>query len=199
MLKGRSSLPNWSCMINQEELERQKAIEEAKRLKEENAIEASGNQTPLFIDEAIKVNKALKRYRPKKLMELQGISQELAELNWQRNQEWNSQESSKYYRAVRLFNGDAYLGLDAESLSTDTINYAQDHLRILSGLYGWLRPLDAIEPYRLEMGTKLKIGRRNDLYAFWSDKITKQVNQEFDGVPILNLASNEYSKVNYAC
>ncbi len=167
----------------------------AKRLKEENSIIATGNQTPLFFEEAVKVNKTLKRLSPKKLMALQNISKDLADTNWQRNQEWNASDENKFYHAVHLFNGDAYQGLEAETLDEQTLNYAQDHLRILSGLYGWLKPLDAIEPYRLEMGTDLKVGRRKDLYHFWSDKVTPQVKKAFGEAPIVNLASNEYSKV----
>jgi cytoplasmic iron level regulating protein YaaA (DUF328/UPF0246 family) len=167
----------------------------AKRLKEENSIVASGNQTPLFFEDAVKVNKAIRRFSPKKLAQLQSISNDLAELNWQRNQEWNTAENRKYYQAVHLFNGDAYLGLDAATLDENTLQYAQDHLRILSGLYGWLKPLDAIEPYRLEMGTNLKVGRRKDLYAFWEDKLAPQLKKEFGDAPIVNLASNEYAKV----
>jgi cytoplasmic iron level regulating protein YaaA (DUF328/UPF0246 family) len=95
---------------------------------------------------------------------------------------------------VHLFNGDAYLGLDADTLDKETLIYAQEHLRILSGLYGWLKPLDAIEPYRLEMGTNLKVGNRKDLYAFWGDKLAPQLQKEFGDAPVVNLASNEYAK-----
>ena len=166
----------------------------AKRLKEENSVIATGNQIPLLFEEAIKVNKAIKRLSPKKLAELQSISLDLATLNWQRNQDWNQTIDRKYYQAVHLFNGDAYLGLDAASLSGEDLAYAQKHLRILSGLYGLLKPLDLIEPYRLEMGTNLKVGRRQNLYEFWKDKIAPKLKQDFVDVPILNLASNEYSK-----
>jgi cytoplasmic iron level regulating protein YaaA (DUF328/UPF0246 family) len=166
----------------------------AKRLKETNAVIATGNQTPLFFEDAVKINKALKRYGPKKLMQLQHISKDLAELNWQRNQDWNTAADRSYYEAVHLFNGDAYVGLDAASLNEDTLDYAQHHLRILSGLYGMLKPLDVIEPYRLEMGTDLKVGRRNNLYAFWADKLAPQLKKEFGDTPVVNLASMEYSK-----
>lgn len=166
----------------------------AKRLKEESSIIAAGNQAPLFFEEAVKINKAVKRLSPKKLVELQSISKDLAELNWQRNQDWNTANDRKYYPAVKLFNGDAYVGLDAATLDDETLEYAQNHLRILSGLYGWLKPKDAIEPYRLEMGTRLKVGRRNDLYAFWEDKLAPQLKKEFGDAPIVNLASNEYAK-----
>ena len=167
----------------------------AKRLKEENPIVATESKTPIFFNEAVKVNEAVKRYSVKKLMALQGISKELAELNWQRNQQWGANKENAHYVAVKLFNGDAYLGLNAETLNEQAMSFAQDHLRILSGLYGWLRPQDAIEPYRLEMGTALKVGRRKDLYHFWTDIITAQVKAEFGDGPVVNLASTEYSNV----
>ena len=167
----------------------------AKRLNEQNEpMLLDQSNIPFFFDEAVKVNSSLKRLSAKKLAELQNISSELASLNRTRNQLWNSRPEEKvYHRAVYLFNGDAYLGLNAESLDSETLDYAQDHLRILSGLYGLLKPLDLIEPYRLEMGTQLKVRRSENLYAFWKAKLTKKIKDDFANQVIINLASKEYS------
>jgi cytoplasmic iron level regulating protein YaaA (DUF328/UPF0246 family) len=169
----------------------------AKRLKEVNPKPLTPETTPVFLPDAHAVNNKLRKLSPKKLMVLQGISKTLAEENAQRNQDWGThkENDAAYYPAVLLFNGDAYLGLNADTLTDDQIEYAQQHLRILSGLYGLLKPLDKIEPYRLEMGTVLKIGRKNNLYEYWSAKVTSQVEYEFPNQTIINLASKEYSKV----
>ena len=153
---------------------------------------------PLFQDEASKVAAIMRKQSEKKLSALMDISKELAHLNYIRYQQWGAQtdDTSKRH-ALLAFKGDVYIGLQAETLTDEQMAYAQDHLRILSGLYGLLRPLDLIEAYRLEMGTKIKIGRKNDLYQFWLDKITKQLKEEMkqtgDSV-LINLASNEYFK-----
>lgn len=153
---------------------------------------------PLFQDEASKVAAIIRKQSEKKLSALMDISKELAHLNYIRYQQWGAQtdDTSKRH-ALLAFKGDVYIGLQAETLTDEQMAYAQDHLRILSGLYGLLRPLDLIEAYRLEMGTKIKIGRKNDLYQFWLDKITKQLKEEMkqtgDSV-LINLASNEYFK-----
>ena len=167
----------------------------AKRLNEQ--IEAQGitaENTPLFFEEAIKVNASLKRNSAKKLAALQNISADLAMLNRDRNQSWNTKvDEAVYYPAVKLFNGDAYLGLDINTVDEETLAYAQDHLRILSGLYGILKPMDLIEPYRLEMGTSLKIRRADNLYAFWRKKLTQHIKSTFQDTTIVNLASKEYA------
>src|SRR5690606_21499316 len=123
----------------------------------------------------------------------------LAELNWQRNQERKyklTSLNSKVRQAVYAFNGDVYTGLDAYSLSSEKVDYLQNHLRILSGLYGYLKPLDLIEPYRLEMGTKLPVSDKKDLYDFWKETLTKSLNKELKKNDVLmNLASNEYFSV----
>src|SRR5690606_21909980 len=124
---------------------------------------------PIFINEAEKVNKALQRKSRKKLMELQGISKSLADLNYRRNQEWNTgRENTR--QAVLAFKGDVYQGLKADEWTERDMEIASQKLLILSGLYGLLRPADRIFPYRLEMGTSLKVGRRDNLYLFWKDK-----------------------------
>ncbi len=139
------------------------------------------------------------RLKPADLQELMGISDKLAQLNHARFQAMTGAPDAETGRPAALaFNGDVYLGLDARSLSTDDLNWAQDHVAILSGLYGVLRPLDAIEPYRLEMGTRLQTRRGGNLYAFWGDRVTQALNAqlgEASGRVVVNCASNEYFKV----
>lgn len=151
----------------------------------------------IFLNEAEKLNAVLKKKSPKKLSELMHISDKLGELNWQRNQEWQlpfTLENSK--QAVFAFKGDVYIGLDTYSLSEEKIEQLQQKLRILSGQYGLLKPLDLMQPYRLEMGTKLKVGRKENLYQFWDTKVTDALNVELGNDEIfINLASNEYFKV----
>ncbi|MEM8986895.1 MAG: peroxide stress protein YaaA [Pseudomonadota bacterium] len=132
------------------------------------------------------------------LKRLMGISDNLADLNYERFQAFKTGgRISGAKQAGLAFNGDVYTGLDAASLSADDLAFAQDHLRILSGLYGLLRPLDAIQPYRLEMGTRLKTERGATLYDFWGDKIAKHINKSLKDAKtpaVVNLASNEYFK-----
>ena len=133
------------------------------------------------------------------LKRLMGISDKLADLNHERFQSFKTRgKPAEAKQAALAFNGDVYQGLEAGTLGADDLAFAQDHLRILSGLYGLLRPLDVIQPYRLEMGTKLKTGRGEDLYDFWGDKVAKEINKALKGHQhkvVLNLASNEYFKV----
>ena len=132
------------------------------------------------------------------LKRLMGLSDKLAELNYVRYQNFQPRftpENAK--QAAYAFRGDTYVGLDADTLSEDDLKYAQDHLRILSGLYGLLRPLDLMQPYRLEMGTKFTNPNGEDLYDFWQDTLTKAVNDDIgaqNGKAVINLASNEYIK-----
>lgn len=125
-----------------------------------------------------------------------GISEKLSELNWQRNQDWHLPFSLKNAKqAVYAFKGDVFTGLDAYTIPLDKMEQLQRKLRILSGQYGLLKPLDLIQPYRLEMGTKLKIGRRKNLYQFWDTKITMALNSELTNNEVfVNLASQEYFK-----
>jgi cytoplasmic iron level regulating protein YaaA (DUF328/UPF0246 family) len=127
-------------------------------------------------------------------MELMDISDKLAELNWQRNQDWKLPFTTKNARpAVYAFNGDVYIGLDAYTIPPAKVNKLQDSLRILSGLYGLLKPLDLIQPYRLEMGTHLPVGENKNLYEFWKKSITDALNEELkEGELFVNLASQEY-------
>lgn len=149
-----------------------------------------------FDDHSQKLLNKVSKLSKNKLIDLMGISKNLAALNHERYQNisWpHTQENAK--PAIDTFRGDVYLGLQAETLSDDDRIFAQQHLRILSGLYGILRPMDLIQPYRLEMGTKLPVGRRKNLYAFWQDKLMEVLNQDIleSGTPaVVNLASNEY-------
>lgn len=153
---------------------------------------------PELLDESGKLVEKLRKMKPEKLSELMNVSASIAELNFHRYQEWNRPFSpGNAKQAVLAFNGDVYTGLDASSLSEKKLQEAQEKLRILSGLYGVLRPLDLMQPYRLEMGTPLSIGRKKDLYAFWGDKITMKIQQAIDesgSKMLVNLASNEYFK-----
>jgi len=132
------------------------------------------------------------------LKRLMHISDNLAELNFERFKAFNLDNKSNSAKPAGLaFDGDVYWGLEAKSLPDETLTYAQDHLRILSGLYGVLRPMDAIQPYRLEMGTKLETPRGKSLYQFWGTGIADQLNTDLEGhadTTIVNLASNEYFK-----
>ena len=171
-------------------------ISPAKSLDFEKEIPISESTECIFLNEAEGLSKVLKKKSAKKLIDLMGISPNLAALNRQRNMDWHlpfSPENSR--QAIYAFNGEVYLGIDAHSIPLDKIGQLQDKLRIISGQYGLLKPLDLIQPYRLEMGTRLKVGRRENLYKFWDTKITKALNDEMDdGEPVVNLASNEYFK-----
>lgn len=157
-----------------------------------------GHTMPRMIDETIKLVDVLKKKNSKKLQDLMSISKNIADLNVERYQNFShdfSEENSK--PAVLAFKGDVYLGLEAETLTKEEIDFAQDHVRILSGLYGLLRPLDLMQPYRLEMGTTLKTRRGSNLYQFWKDRITDLLNEDLEAhenKTIVNLASNEYFK-----
>ena len=152
----------------------------------------------MFESEAILINNKLKTLDVSDLMDLMRISETLADLNVRRNKGFDLFDDSIEKRsAVFAFNGDVYKGFDSFSLSEDKLKYAQNKLLILSGLYGLLRPLDLILPYRLEMGTKINIGTSKNLYAFWKDKTTAKINQlivNHGHSVVLNLASKEYAK-----
>ncbi len=171
-------------------------ISPAKSLDFESNVPTKEFSEALFISEAKKINEVLKKKTPKKLSALMHISEKLGELNWQRNQDWHLPFNlNNAKQAVYAFKGDVYIGLDAYSLPLNKLGQLQNKLRILSGQYGILKPLDLIQPYRLEMGTKLKINRKKNLYEYWGDKLTKALNNELDADELfLNLASNEYFK-----
>lgn len=173
-------------------------VSPAKNLDYDSAAPVDDYTQPELLDEAAALVKVCRQFSPHELSELMGISDKLAGLNAARFSEWRTPFStSKAKQAVFAFNGDVYTGLDAASLSEEDWQYGQKHMRILSGLYGVLKPLDLMLPYRLEMGTKLKTSRGKDLYSFWGDTITQKLNQTLDHLhtdTLINLASNEYFK-----
>ena len=149
-----------------------------------------------FLNEAQYLNNILKEKSPNELSELMNISSSLGELNYQRNNSWSLPFSSKNARqSIYAFSGDVYRGLDSYTIDEDKIDFMQNSVRIISGLYGLLKPLDLIQPYRLEMGTKMPVDDNKNLYEYWRQKITTQLNTDLDkNEPVLNLASNEYFK-----
>lgn len=150
---------------------------------------------PALLDDTAELAARAKRFTRDDLRRLMDVSPALAELNFQRFQAFDSNGKTGSKPAIYAFNGDVYLGFDAASLDKADIAFAQKHVAILSGLYGLLRPLDAIQPYRLEMGSKVDTARGKDLYAFWRDVLTTYVNGITAGLKqptIVNLASNEY-------
>ncbi|MFS4494157.1 peroxide stress protein YaaA [Maribacter sp. 2308TA10-17] len=169
-------------------------ISPAKSLNFESKLPTEKYSKPDFLEQAEKLNKVLVKKKPKALAQLMHISDNLAQLNWQRNQEFSTPFTTENARpAVFAFNGDVYQGLDAYTISEKKLEKLQDTLRILSGLYGILKPLDLMQPYRLEMGTQLKVGRKKNLYEFWKKDLTDYLNSELeDGELFVNLASNEY-------
>lgn len=169
-------------------------VSPAKSLDFEQALPTSRASLPEFLEEAEKLNRILRKKSPRALSKLMDISPELADLNWKRNQDFSTPFTNNNARpAVFAFSGDVYQGLDAWSLPEATYDRLQESLRILSGLYGILRPFDLIQPYRLEMGTPLKIGRKKNLYEFWKKTLTDRLNAELtEGELFINLASNEY-------
>jgi len=169
-------------------------ISPAKSLDFETEIPTKQHSIPAFIEESEKINKVLAKKKPKALMQLMDISSQLAALNWERNQQFSTPFTIENARpALYAFNGDVYQGIDAYTISEDKLSTLQDTLRILSGLYGILKPLDLIQPYRLEMGTSLKLGRKKNLYEFWKANLTNSLNNELaDDELFINLASNEY-------
>ena len=155
--------------------------------------------TPLFTEasflkQAETIQKTLKKKKPKQLMELMAISEKLAYLNWQRNQDWQLPFTPENARpAIYTFDGEVYTGLDVYSLPAEKVKVLQVKLRILSGLYGILKPLDLMQAYRLEMGTSIAIGTKKNLYEFWKKILTDQLNSELNKDELfVNLASNEY-------
>jgi cytoplasmic iron level regulating protein YaaA (DUF328/UPF0246 family) len=169
-------------------------ISPAKSLNFEKVLPTANFSESLFLKESRQVHKVLKQKSPKELSELMDISDKLADLNWQRNQDWKTPFSPENARsAVFAFDGDVYTGLDAYSIPIEKLEVLQERLRILSGLYGLLKPLDLMQAYRLEMGTKLPIGESKNLYEFWKPTIAKALNKELQkGELFVNLASNEY-------
>lgn len=170
----------------------------AKNLDFDTEVNFPKSTKPQFLEEAVELIEVLKTKKSSEIGKLMKISEKLSDLNYERYQEWSTKHAKNNARpAVLTFNGDAYQGLDAQRFNEDELLFAQDHLRILSGLYGLLKPLDLMQAYRLEMGTSLKINDARNLYQFWGEKITNQLNKDLKkaGKVLVNVASNEYFKV----
>lgn len=168
----------------------------AKSLDFETELPIKQHSEAQFLKQSERLNNLLKKKSAKSLSKLMSISDALGQLNYERNQSWELPFTTDNSRpAVYAFNGDVYRGLDAYTIPKDKIETLQNTVRILSGLYGLLKPTDLIQPYRLEMGTKLPVGTKKNLYEFWKKDITDALNQELeDDELFLNLASNEYFK-----
>ncbi|MBF1229349.1 MAG: peroxide stress protein YaaA, partial [Haemophilus parainfluenzae] len=173
-------------------------ISPAKTLDFESAVRNLPVSQPHLTDYSEQLIEICRQLSPQDLSSLMSISDKLAGLNTARFAEWTKSHNEKNSRAaIWAFKGDVYTGLDADSLSDEDIQFAQRHLRMLSGLYGLLKPLDLMQPYRLEMGTKLANPKGKDLYAFWGNIITQSVQQALDeqgDCVLINLASDEYYK-----
>ena len=171
-------------------------ISPAKSLDFESKATTSLYTQPSFLEDSVKLNKKLKSLSRNKLGDLMKISPALAALNYDRNQNWQppfSLDNAK--QAVYAFTGEVFRGLDVTTLPEEKISLLQDRLRILSGLYGLLKPLDLIQPYRLEMGTRIKVGKADNLYKFWNTDLADALNAEMQEDDLLiNLASSEYFK-----
>ncbi|GAA5220921.1 peroxide stress protein YaaA [Membranihabitans marinus] len=164
----------------------------------ENPESALPLTRPLFEEKTSQIARKLKTLSKPKIKALMSISDKLTVLNHQRFQSFNTDFAAEIgSAAIHTFNGDVFLGLQAQDFNTDDLLFAEDHLFILSGLYGLLKPSTQIQPYRLEMGSKLKVGRKENLYAFWDSTITEAINDAVakqDKPVVINLASQEYSK-----
>lgn len=171
-------------------------ISPAKSLNFETPAPTQTYSQPIFLKQAERLSKILKKKSARSLSKLMSISPALGQLNYERNQNWHlpfTPENAK--QSVFAFTGEVYRGLDAYSLESDKIDVLQDKLRIISGQYGILKPLDLMQAYRLEMGTKIKIGTKPNLYKFWDQQITKALNEEMNEEELfVNLASKEYFK-----
>ena len=168
----------------------------AKSLYDHSPVQFEKFTEPEFMAEAEKVVSMMKKQKPAQLATLMDISPKLATLNFHRYQDWTSTYTpEKSWQAILMFNGTMYQGMKAETFSPAEFEIAQQKLRILSAVYGLLKPLDLIQPYRLEMGTNISVSRKKNLYEFWKVKITAKLNQQLaqtDQNILINLASNEY-------
>jgi len=153
---------------------------------------------PVHLTQSRKLVRRMRRLSGQELAKLMHVSGNIADLNQQRFKKWKTPFNPENARqAIFAFKGDVYIGLDAYSMTAQNVDFAQDHLRILSGLYGLLRPLDLMQAYRLEMGTRIDTDMGNNLYQFWDGRITNTLNQELKqsgSNTLINLASNEYFK-----
>ena len=171
-------------------------ISPAKSLDFESEVPTNLYTQPRFLEHSNKLAKKLKTLSKDKIGDLMSISEALSQLNYERNQTWETPftiDNAK--QAIYSFTGAVFMGIDVNSLEEKKIPVLQERLRILSGLYGLLKPLDLIQPYRLEMGTRLKVGKTENLYKFWDDTLADSLNQELkEGELLVNLASTEYFK-----
>ena len=168
----------------------------AKSLDYKSVLPTSKISKACFLDEANYLNSILREKSPTELSNLMSISSNLGDLNYERNNSWQLPFSPENARqSIYAFSGDVYRGLDSYTIEESKIDFMQNSVRIISGLYGLLKPLDLIQPYRLEMGTKMPVDNNKNLYEYWRQKITSQLNDELTyDEPVLNLASNEYFK-----
>lgn len=171
-------------------------ISPAKKLNENcNKDIISKVTIPPFLEDSKKIVNSLRKYSTDKLSKLMNISEKISLLNYERYIKWSLPfNKNNAHPALLLFQGDVYKGISADDFKKEDFLFAQNSLRILSGLYGILKPLDLIQPYRLEMGTQIKIGKHNDLYDFWGEEITKAINKDKNSDYLINLASVEYFK-----
>jgi len=173
-------------------------ISPAKKLDFDSLPQTDDFSMPNCLPDSSELIKTLRPYSVAQLEKLMHLSNNLAQLNHDRYHDWSlpfTPQNAK--QAILTFKGDVYAGLNIESFSDEQLEFTQDHLRILSGLYGLLRPLDLMQPYRLEMGTRLENQRGKNLYDFWGSQITQLINQQLqqcNSDVLLNLASNEYFK-----
>ena len=173
-------------------------VSPAKTLDYETPPKTKINTIPDYLDDSQQLINRLRRFSSLDIAELMKVSKKIADLNFDRYEAWNKKFTEKNAKQAALaFKGDVYTGLDAETFSAADFKFAQKHFRILSGLYGLLRPLDLMQPYRLEMGTKLETDRGKNLYEFWGSTITEGLNKQLKkskSKHLINLASNEYFK-----
>ena len=171
-------------------------ISPAKSLNFESKVTTNQYTQPVFLEQSEKLSTILKKKSAKQLSKLMSVSDNLGQLNYERNQQWSlpfTLENSR--QAIFAFTGAVFQGIDVNTIPTDKLDKLQDKLRIISGQYGLLKPLDLMQAYRLEMGTRLKVGRKGNLYQFWDNTITNALNNELSkDEPFVNLASNEYFK-----
>jgi cytoplasmic iron level regulating protein YaaA (DUF328/UPF0246 family) len=171
-------------------------VSPTKSLDFESKVPTNMFTQPRFLEQSKKLNAKLKTLSKNEIGNLMSISEALSQLNYERNQIWETpftKENAK--QAVYSFTGAVFKGIDINSLAVEKIPVLQDRLRILSGLYGLLKPLDLIQPYRLEMGTKIKVGDTENLYKFWNTELANSLNAELkDDELLINLASTEYFK-----
>ena len=173
-------------------------ISPAKKLSNECYAYEADHSQPSYLNRSTELVNQLKSYEPSHLQSLMGISEKLSVLNWERFQSWEpSFNSDNSRQAFFTFRGDTYSGLDADTLSSQDLSFSQNHTRILSGLYGVLKPLDLIMPYRLEMGTKIENSAGKNLYEFWGDALASDLEKDLAGHEskyLVNCASVEYFK-----